>query len=71
MAQIIQYIVTFAKWAIESGPNFIAAVVAVLSALIALFMLIPGDQPEKALQGIVDFLKKFSFKGLPKEPEQK
>jgi hypothetical protein len=43
------------------GP-FIAAIVGVLSALIALFLIIPGDQPEKSLQGIVEFLKKFSLK---------
>lgn len=58
MDQILEWL----KWAIESGPNLIAAVVAVLAALIALFLLIPGDQPEKFLQGILDFLKKFSLK---------
>ena len=36
--------------------------VAALTALIAVFMLIPGDQPEKALQKVVDFLAKFSRK---------
>lgn len=50
------------QWIVASGPNFLAAVMAVLSALIALFMLIPGEQPEKALQGIVEFLAKFSKK---------
>ena len=43
------------------GP-FVAALVGVLTALIALFMIIPGDQPEKSLQAAVDFLKKFSLK---------
>jgi hypothetical protein len=34
----------------------------VLTGLIGLFMLIPGDQPEKALQAVLDLLKKFSKK---------
>jgi len=53
------------KWAVENGPQFITAVVAVLGAVIALCLLIPGEQPEKALQGVVAFLSKFSAK--PKE----
>lgn len=51
------------QWAIANGPNLVTAIVAVISALIALFLLIPGDQPEKTLQSVVDFLKKFSLKG--------
>lgn len=54
-------VMTWLQWAIASGPNLISAVVAVLSAMIALALLIPGDQPEKALQSAVDFLKKFSL----------
>lgn len=49
---------------IEKGPMVVSALVGVLSALIALFMLIPGEQPEKAMKGIVDFLAKFSRKPL-------
>lgn len=49
-------------WATANGPQFISAVVAVLTAVIALCLMIPGDQPEKFLQGIVDFLAKFSKK---------
>lgn len=36
--------------------------VLVLTGLIGLSMLIPGDQPEKALQSILDVIKKFSKK---------
>jgi len=49
-------------WLATNGVEFLGALTAVLSALIALFLLIPGEQPEKALQAIVDFLKKFSVK---------
>lgn len=50
------------NWAVLNGPNFVTALLAVLSSLIALSLLIPGDQPEKALQSAVDFLAKFSLK---------
>jgi hypothetical protein len=40
----------------------ITAVVSILTSIIAVSLLIPGDQPEKALQGIADFLSKFSKK---------
>lgn len=40
--------------------QFIGIAVLVVNALIGVFMLIPGEQPEKFLQGVVDFLKKFS-----------
>lgn len=41
---------------------WVGAVTALLTAVIAICQLIPGDQPEKTLQGIVDFLSKFSKK---------
>lgn len=40
----------------------IAGVATVLSGVIAICLIIPGDQPEKALQGVLDFLAKFSAK---------
>lgn len=58
MDQILVYV----KWLLENGPMFITAVIAVLTALIALFLMVPGEQPEKALQGAIDFLSKFSKK---------
>lgn len=58
MAVALQYL----NWIVANGPSIVAAIVAVLSSLIALFMLIPGEQPEKFLQGAVDFLSKFSVK---------
>ena len=50
------------KWVIEFGPEIIASFTGVLTAVIAFFLLVPGDQPEKFIQGIVDLLKKFSKK---------
>lgn len=43
-------------------PEYMGALMGVLSALIAFFMLIPGDAPEKQLQAIVNFIAKFSRK---------
>lgn len=50
------------KWSVESGPHLIAAINALVLALIAVFLLIPGDQPEKTLKWIADILAKFSKK---------
>ncbi len=55
------------KFIVEKGPEILAALNAVLMALIALFLLVPGEQPEKTIQKVADFLGKFSRK--PKAPE--
>lgn len=47
---------------LKQMPAYLNVVEGLLLALIALFLLIPGDQPEKAMQGIVDMVKKFSRK---------
>jgi hypothetical protein len=41
---------------------WLGALVALLSAVIAVASLIPGDEPENTLQKVVDFLSKFSRK---------
>lgn len=58
----MEKVLAILNWAFASGPNLVSAVVAVLTALVALFLMIPGEQPEKFLQGAVDFLSKFSKK---------
>lgn len=40
--------------------KMVGVVTVILNALIGVCLLIPGDQPEKFLQQVVDFLKKFS-----------
>lgn len=42
--------------------SWVVAVNALLVGFIAIFSLIPGEQPEKTMQFIVDLLKKFSKK---------
>lgn len=45
--------------------SIIGAIVLITNFLIGVAMLIPGEQPDKFLQGVVDFLAKYSKK--PKE----
>lgn len=42
--------------------TLLAAAIMILTGIITISLVIPGDQPEKALQGVVDFLSKFSKK---------
>lgn len=41
--------------------NGIPLLVKALGGLIAFFMVIPGPEPERTLQKIVDFISKFSI----------
>lgn len=41
---------------------WLGALTALVAALIAVFSLIPGEQPEKFLRGVLDVLTKFSKK---------
>jgi len=50
------------NWLLANLSLLVAGVVGVLTALIALFLIIPGEQPEKFLQGVLDFIKPFSKK---------
>lgn len=58
----MEKIIEMVKLAIEMGPQVISAVVALLSGVIAVSLLIPGEQPEKALTAVVQWLSKFSKK---------
>jgi hypothetical protein len=50
------------QWLVVHGPEVVSAIVALLSGVTAIALIIPGEQPEKALQSVVEFLKKFSKK---------
>lgn len=50
------------SWLLANYQQLLTGVIAVLSAVIAVALILPGDQPEKLLQGWVDFLSKFSRK---------
>lgn len=55
MENVINIILNFA----QNAQAYVAAVAGVVAALIGLFMLIPGDQPEKFLRGVADFIGKY------------
>lgn len=50
------------KFIMEHFQDLLGAVVGLVTAAVGIALVIPGEQPEKALQGVVDFLKKFSKK---------
>ena len=50
------------QWLVAHGPDVVSGVIGVLSGVIAISLLIPGEQPEKALKSVVEFLTKFSRK---------
>jgi hypothetical protein len=47
---------------VNNWSILINAIVGLLLALVALFLIIPGTHPEDWFQKAADFLKKFSFK---------
>lgn len=50
------------QWVIANYQLVISSFVGILTGVIAIALLIPGEQPEKFLQGIVDFLGGWSSK---------
>jgi len=55
-------IFAFLKSISSMAPEIISALIAGLTSAIAVALVIPGDQPEKFLQKLVDFLSKWSRK---------
>jgi type VI protein secretion system component VasF len=64
----MSHLIDVLKFVLAHAAEIQAAALNVLMGLIALFMLIPGEQPEKFLQKCVDFIKKFSRKGDDQNP---
>ena len=52
----------FIAYVVAHPYEILGAVNALIAGVIAVSLLVPGEQPEKALQGIADFLAKFSRK---------
>jgi hypothetical protein len=55
-------IIAIFQFCVANYAAIIAAISGLLSAIIVIALMIPGEQPEKALQAVVDFLAKFSVK---------
>lgn len=58
----MEKIVPALGWIVANYEAILAAVLSILMGMIAIAMLIPGDQPDKTLQKVVDFISKFSRK---------
>jgi hypothetical protein len=58
-------LVKFFKYVSENWDLLLGSVNALIFAMISIALMIPGEQPEKFLRGVVDFLSKLSRK--PKE----
>lgn len=63
----MEKIVEIVGWIVANYALVISAVMGILSGVIGICLLLPGDAPEKQLQAIVDFLSKFSAKPKIKE----
>jgi len=59
----MEKVLEIVKMVVQFGPEIVSGVVGILSGVIAIAMIVPGEQPEKALKGVVAFLEKFSKKG--------
>ena len=55
-------ITDFISFIATNFQKILASVIGVLVAIMGIAALIPGDEPEKTLQAIVDFLTQFSVK---------
>lgn len=49
-------------WLLENWQPLLLAVQGLLGGIIAVCLFIPGEQPEKALQGILNVIKGISKK---------
>jgi hypothetical protein len=63
----MQKVIEISSLLVAHGPEIVSAVVAILSGIIAISLLIPGEQPEKTLKAVVAFLSKFSRKSEKEE----
>jgi hypothetical protein len=58
----MEQVVAVGEWLVLYGPDVVAAVVAMLSGIMGIAMLVPGDEPEATLKKVADWLAQFSRK---------
>lgn len=58
----MQILLDIFNFIVANWMAILAAVVGLLNAVIVICLMIPGDQPEKTLKQIVEFLSKISRK---------
>lgn len=57
-----QNILVTGTWLVENYTTILTGLDAVLAGLISIFLVIPGPEPERTLQKVLDFIRKFSKK---------
>ena len=63
---IVQYLADYLSGLLHFPIiEMVGALVVLINGLIAVCLLIPGEQPEKFLQSVVDFISKLSLKPKP------
>jgi hypothetical protein len=67
----MEKVLEIGKWLLANWDVLLASIIGLFSASLALAMIIPGDQPDKFLQGALDFLTKFSRKPAQPTEEKK
>ena len=50
------------NWILENYESILSSAVGILTAGIAIALIVPGEQPEKFMQWLLDLLKKLSKK---------
>jgi hypothetical protein len=60
--EMLQPVIDVLAWFYVNYAAAVGSVTAALMALVTLFTLIPGEQPEKALSHVLEFIKKISVK---------
>lgn len=58
----MEKLIEIGQWLVVFGPELLAAIAAVLTGVIGVALLIPGDEPETTLKKVVGWLEKFSRK---------
>ena len=58
----METVMMIATWILANYQAILAGLVATLSGVMAIAMVIPGEEPEKTLQKILDFISKWSKK---------
>ena len=58
----MEQVLSILKLVWDNHSQIIEGLVGILSGLVVIAMLIPGDHPDKELQFILDFIKKWSNK---------
>jgi hypothetical protein len=58
----MQQLMEVLKFVWDHSYELVAGLTLVLGGLIAIFTVIPGDQPETMLKKVVEFIEKFSRK---------